>query len=225
MVCINVWERLDIEQKGITTMQDTNWNQIEWELLSEATEIAPPWKDGHFFNTFNLDMDGIRQIRIWRDEEYMLRAEASGQYKKREGGEEPEPGVVERSTLKGWWNHSYEAKLIQCIPENTTTNYLLQEERAEVACKMSVCKIKVKPAKGVPKQERVSLVEWCINARGLYGTLCGIHGAQGEDEALQKARSQRGYLPAAQGGGVFEGYRVYHFRGDWVLHQPGIEEI
>lgn len=85
MVCINVWERLDIEQKGITTMQDTNWNQIEWELLSEATEIAPPWKDGHFFNTFNLDMDGIRQIRIWRDEEYMLRAEASGQYKKREG--------------------------------------------------------------------------------------------------------------------------------------------
>lgn len=164
MVCINVWERLAIEQKGITTMQDTNWNQIEWELLSEATEIAPPWKDGHFFNTFNLDMDGIRQIRIWRDEEYMLRAEASGQYKKREGGEEPEPGVVERSTLKGWWNHSYEAKLIQCIPENTTTNYLLREERAEVACKMSVCKIKVKPAKGVPKQERVSLVEWCINA-------------------------------------------------------------
>lgn len=109
-------------------------------------------------------MDGIYRIRIWRDEEYMLRAEASGQYKKREDGEKPEHGMVARSTLKGWWNHSYEAKLVQCIPENTTTNYLLWEDRTEVACKMSVCKIKVKPAKGAPKQERVSFVEWCINA-------------------------------------------------------------
>ena len=145
-------------------MLDSNWNQIEWELLNEATETTPPWKDGRFVNTFNLDMDGIYRIRIWRDEEYMLRAEASGQHKKREDGEKPEHGMVARSTLKGWWNHSYEAKLVQCIPENTTTNYLLWEDRTEVACKMSVCKIKVKSAKGAPKQERVSFVEWCINA-------------------------------------------------------------
>ena len=41
---------------------------------------------------------------------------------------------------------------------------LLQEERTEVKCRMSVWKLKVKPAKGEPKQECVSLVEWCINA-------------------------------------------------------------
>ena len=40
-------------------MQDTNWSQIEWELLSEEIELSPPWKADHFFNTFRLDMDGI----------------------------------------------------------------------------------------------------------------------------------------------------------------------
>ena len=55
-------------------MQDTNWSQIEWELLSEEIELSPPWKADHFFNTFRLDMDGIYKIQIWRDEEYMLRA-------------------------------------------------------------------------------------------------------------------------------------------------------
>lgn len=147
-------------------MQDTNWSQIEWELLSEEIELSPPWKADHFFNTFRLDMDGIYKIQIWRDEEYMLRAKLIGNCVITDQGDEGalERGVIVQSDLKGVWDYSYSAKLIQCFPELATTNYLLQEDRTAVECTMGISHIKVKPHKSLPKQKRESLVEWCLNA-------------------------------------------------------------
>ena len=142
-------------------MQDTNWSQIEWELLSEEIELSPPWKADHFFNTFRLDMDGIYKIQIWRDEEYMLRAKLIGNCVITDQGDEGalERGVIVQSDLKGVWDYSYSAKLIQCFPELATTNYLLQEDRTAVECTMGISHIKVKPHKSLPKQKRESLVE------------------------------------------------------------------
>ena len=82
-------------------MQDTNWSQIEWELLSEGIELSPPWKEDYFFNTFRLDMDEIYKIQIWRDEEYMLRAKLIGNYAITDQEDEdfPERGVIVQSDL------------------------------------------------------------------------------------------------------------------------------
>ena len=147
-------------------MQDTNWSQIEWELLSEEIELSPPWKADHFFNTFRLDMDGIYKIQIWRDEEYTLRAKLIGNCAITEQGDEEalECGAIVQSNLKGVWDYSHSAKLIQCFPEQAITHYLLQEDRTAVECAMGVFRIKVKPHKSLPKQKRESLVEWCLNA-------------------------------------------------------------
>ena len=92
-------------------MQDTNWSQIEWELLSEEIELSPPWKADHFFIIFRLDMDGIYKIQIWRDEEYMLRAKLIGNCVITDQGDEGalERGVIVQSDLKGVWDYSYSA--------------------------------------------------------------------------------------------------------------------
>ena len=65
-----------------------------------------------------------------------------------------ERGVIVQSDLKGVWDYSYSAKLIQCFPELATTNYLLQEDRTAVECTMGISHIKVKPHKSLPKQKR-----------------------------------------------------------------------
>ena len=98
-----------------------------------------------FFNTFRLDMDGIYKIQIWRDEEYMLRAKLIGNCVITDQGDEGalERGVIVQSDLKGVWDYSYSAKLIQCFPELATTNYLLQEDRTAVECTMGISRIKV----------------------------------------------------------------------------------
>lgn len=147
-------------------MEDTYWSQIEWEILSEQMEIKAPFNDSDFVQAFDFSTTALDRIQVYRDDEYCLKAIATGDYVQGEHDRPDDGTLIEKSVLYGTWQHCWQVKLVNCLQKNMTQEFDLVRNRKDVTCALSMNRLKIKPMKGMPKQKRASLVEWYLNAPG-----------------------------------------------------------